>query len=50
MKLSSGQLNVSCSVGGSLAAGFGLSVWIELKSCRLCLASDGLGFPVGIVT
>lgn len=29
MKLSSGQLNVSYSVGGSLAAGFGLSVWIE---------------------
>ena len=49
MKLSSTQLNVSYSVGGSLAAGFGSSVWAELKSSVLCLTSDGLGFPVGTV-
>lgn len=46
MKLSSVQLNVSHSVGGNLAAGIGSSAWIELKSCCLCLTSDGLGFPV----
>lgn len=36
-KLSSAWLNVSDSVGGGSAAGFGSSVWIELKSCCLCL-------------
>lgn len=43
------KLSVSHSVGESLAAGFGSSVWIELKSYRLCFMSDGLGFPVSTV-
>lgn len=48
-EMSSAQLSISYSFGGSLAAGFGSSVWIEWKSHDFCLMSDGLGFPVGAV-
>lgn len=49
VKLSSAQLNVPYSFGGSLATGFGSSVWVEWKSHDLCLMTDDLCFPVGAV-
>lgn len=44
VKLSSAYWNISHSAGGSLAAGFGSSVWVELQSCCLWLSIDRSGF------